>query len=37
MDGFNAILDTGLEEGQEMIKDKLTDGRKLGVDLKVNL
>ena len=29
MHGFNGILDTGQVEDQEMIKDKLTDGRKL--------
>ena len=29
IDGFNGILDTDQEEGQEMIKDRLTDGMKL--------
>ena len=28
MDRFNGILDTGQVEGQEMIKDRLTDGIK---------
>ena len=36
MDGFSGILDTDYLEGQEMIKDKLTDGRKFWVDLEVN-
>ena len=29
MDGFSGILDTGQVEGQEMIKDRLTDKIKL--------
>ena len=29
MDGVSGILDTSQVEGQEMIKDKLTVGRKL--------
>ena len=35
MVGFNGILDTEKEEDLQMIKDKLTDGKKLLVDLKV--
>ena len=27
MDGFSGILDTDWVDGQEMIKDKLTDGK----------
>ena len=34
MDGFNGILDTGLEEDLKLMKDKLVDGRVLLVDLK---
>ena len=39
MDGFSGILDTGQVEGQEMIKGKITDGKKVDqirVDLEVN-
>ena len=35
MNGFNGILDIGKEEEVMMIKDKLTDGKKLLVDLLV--
>ena len=35
MDGFNGILDIGCEEEVKIIKDKLADGKKLLVDLKV--
>ena len=33
---FSGILGTGQEEDQKMIKDKLINGKKLLVDLKVN-
>ena len=36
MVGFSGILGTGQVEDQNMIKDKLTDGKKLLVDLEVN-
>ena len=36
MDGFNRVLDTGQVAVQEMIKDILTDGITLWVDLEVN-
>ena len=36
MVGFSDILVTGQVEDQKMIKDKLIDGKKLLVDLKVN-
>ena len=36
MVGFSGILRTGQVEDQKMIKDKLTDRKKLGVDLGVN-
>ena len=36
MVGFSDILGTGQVEDQKMIKDKLIDGKKLWVDLKVN-
>ena len=36
MVGFSGILDTGQVEDEKMIKDKLIDGKKLLVDLKVN-
>ena len=29
MDGFSGILGNGQEEDQKMMKDKLTDGKKL--------
>ena len=35
MIGFNGILDAGKEEDLKIIKDKLMDGRKLLVDLRV--
>ena len=34
--GFSGILGTGWVEDQKMIKDKLTDGKKLWVGLEVN-
>ena len=37
MVGFSGILGTGQVEDQKMIKDKLIDGKKLLVDLKVKL
>ena len=36
MVGFSGILDIGQGEDQKMIKDKLIDGKKLGVGLEVN-
>ena len=36
MVGFSGILGFGKVEDQKMIKDKLIDGQKLLVDLKVN-
>ena len=36
MVGFGDILGTGQVEDQKMIKDKLIDGKKLWLDLKVN-
>ena len=36
MVGFSGILGNGQVEDQNMIKDKLIDGKKLGVNLKVN-
>ena len=36
MVGFNGILGIAQVEDQKMIKDKLIDGKKLVVDLKVN-
>ena len=36
MDGFSGLLGTGQTEDQKMIKDKLIDGKKLGVDLEAN-
>ena len=36
MVGFSDILDIGQVEDQKMIKDKLTDGKKLLVNLEVN-
>ena len=35
MDGFSDILDIGKEEDLKMVKDKLVDGKKLLVDLRV--
>ena len=35
MVGFNGNLDIGKEEDLRMIKDKLVDGKKLVIDLKV--
>ena len=35
MDGFNGILGVGKEEEVKMILDKLRDGKKLLVDLRV--
>ena len=34
---FSGVLDTGQVEDQKMIKDKLIDGKKLLVDLEVNM
>ena len=36
MVGFSGILDIGQVQDQKMIKDKLTDGKKLLVNLEVN-
>ena len=36
MDGFNGILDTDQVAVQKMVKDRLTDGIKLWIDLEVN-
>ena len=36
MVGFNGILGIGQVEDQNMIKEKLIDGKKLLVDLEVN-
>ena len=36
MVGFSGILDIGWVEDQEMIKDKLIDGKKLWIGLEVN-
>ena len=33
---LSGILDTGWEEDEKMMRDKLTDGKKLLVDLKQN-
>ena len=36
MVGFSGILGNGWVEDQKMIKDKLTDGKRMWVDLEVN-
>ena len=36
MDALSSILDIGQEEGDQMMKNKLIDGKELWVGLKVN-
>ena len=36
MDDFSGILGNGQEEDQKMMKDKLTDGKKLQLGLEAN-